>query len=56
MCTRYNERFGYICDECFEELVASKSLDVAAFMETNPQDELPSFHREWYEDIFPDGN
>jgi hypothetical protein len=55
LCDRYSSKFGYICNECFEELVASKTLDVAAFMKTDPDTELPSFHRDWYEDIFPEG-
>ncbi len=37
MCERYSCTYGYICRECFEELVQiGTSADVADFMETNP--------------------
>jgi hypothetical protein len=55
MCDRFNPELGYICDECFAELVASNTTDVAAFMETNPA--TGRAHsvslREHYEEIFP---
>ena len=33
-CSRHNERFGYICHECFNALVAIGSLDVQGFMDS----------------------
>ena len=32
MCDRYSEEHGYLCDECFDELVAIRTLDFGAFM------------------------
>lgn len=32
MCDRYSSRYGYICNECFAELVAKRTLDVESFM------------------------
>lgn len=33
MCTRYGVKHGYICDECFEELVAlGVGANIAEFM------------------------
>ena len=54
MCSRYHERHGYICDECFEELVNSGvQTDIAEFMMTEkdePLDEKAT--REYFEKIF----
>lgn len=33
MCSRYADKYGYICDECFEELVLSRK-SVKEFMKT----------------------
>ena len=49
-CDLYNERFGYICFECFEQLVAIGSLDVAAFM---ADDKEVKINREVFESLFP---
>lgn len=32
MCDRYSEKYGYICDDCFQELVASGIIDINYFM------------------------
>jgi len=54
LCTRYNDAYGYICTECFEKLVESGTLDVAAFMDT--MEELVHKPGEsFYEEIFPLG-
>lgn len=37
MCDRYSIRYGYICNECFDELVES-DLEVDEFMETSKLD------------------
>jgi hypothetical protein len=34
MCERYSDEFGYICDECFQELVACGVKNVAKFMKS----------------------
>ena len=33
MCTRYSHTYGYICDECFEEMKVSR-MDIETFMNT----------------------
>jgi hypothetical protein len=36
MCDRYGSGYGYICDECFEELLSlGVGADIAAFMVTD---------------------
>ncbi len=45
LCNRYSMVFGYICDECFEELVASGKeglLRVEIFMNSSPVSSLPT--------------
>ena len=37
MCDRYSHRYGYICDECFAELLES-DLTIEAFMQTEKHD------------------
>jgi len=33
MCDRYSHKYGYICDECFEELYALQQIpDIEKFM------------------------
>jgi hypothetical protein len=52
LCDRYSDDYGYICDECFAELVVSWSIDIAAFMgRESPCGVDPT--EEWYEKIFP---
>jgi hypothetical protein len=34
MCNRHSHQYGYICDECFEQLVRS-DLSITEFMKTN---------------------
>jgi len=37
MCRRFSAAFGYICDDCFEELVGlGVKVDVAGFMGSEP--------------------
>ena len=57
MCDRYSHEFGYICDECFQELLKIKppgSLSVYEFM--NSQKENPIDWSEYYGRIFPNNN
>lgn len=52
MCDRYSSQYGYICDECFKELIALGTWNIEYFMRkkfSNPKP--PSF--EWYEREFP---
>jgi len=53
MCGRYNLRYGYICWECFEELVALGTTDIQGFMgQELERKEKPG--QEFYEGIFPE--
>lgn len=51
MCDRYSTRYGYICDECFEELVNSK-LNIVYFMQTPKNFNNNEFIRSEYEKEF----
>jgi hypothetical protein len=53
LCQRYSQEHGYICEACFEELVASGATNIAAFMDTDPSTDL-SIPRSVYEEIFPE--
>lgn len=35
MCDRYSRLYGYICNECFEQLVREPRLSIAEFLETD---------------------
>lgn len=48
MCDRYSIRYGYICSDCFSELIKS-NLSIRDFMETDPGDSLEKKDR--YEDL-----
>lgn len=39
MCKKHSSKYGYICEECFNELCASK-LPIHIFMYTNKQAKL----------------
>ena len=38
MCDRFSSSYGYICDDCFEQLVKS-SLTIAEFMSSSKEAE-----------------
>lgn len=43
MCDRYSNKYGYICQSCFDELVARKpksAKEVQEFMESSTDDGL----------------
>jgi len=53
MCDRYNSEYGYICDECFEELVTlGIHADIKLFMRTSPNRSLPMESRDYFDKIF----
>jgi hypothetical protein len=37
MCNRLSHKYGYICDECFSQLLHS-TLSIARFMKTDKRD------------------
>lgn len=55
LCDRYNSTYGYICDECFEEL-ENKPLpvDILQFMDTEKGELANTQHiKGWLNSIFP---
>jgi len=54
-CNRYSDEYGYICDRCLDELIATgPTTDIEVFMQTNPKYE--GDHKEAiarYEAAFP---
>jgi hypothetical protein len=57
MCDRLSYIHGYICDECFEELVhKGVRTNIAEFMATNKKQverDLPQITHEYFEEVFP---
>jgi hypothetical protein len=57
MCDRISYKYGYICEECFEELVnKGVRTSVAEFMASdkrNNGDNLPQVTRMYFEEVFP---
>ena len=57
MCDRLSENYGYICHECFDELIKSGfSTDIAIFMsslKTNNREFNEEISRFRYEREFP---
>lgn len=52
MCDRLSSRYGYICWECFEDLIDSGTTDIKEFMGRELKyEEKPDL--EFYEKIFP---
>lgn len=37
MCDRHSYEYGYLCNECFDELVATNPKDIDAFMGNEPK-------------------
>ena len=55
MCERLSPTWGYLCDECFKELVDTNTTDITSFMETNPTPDrgISVEQREFYAELFP---
>jgi len=52
MCDRYSFEYGYICDECFEELTYKNyRTDVGEFMASKKQKDVSSY--KVFNQIFP---
>lgn len=60
MCDRYSYKHGYICNECFEELVSlGVRTSVSEFMnslKTGADIQLPQATRNYFEEVFPERN
>lgn len=54
MCDRYSYKHGYLCHECFDELVAKgPNVEVEEFMGSKPPSPLdqPSAYDKWDEEF-----
>jgi len=47
MCDRHSPEFGYICDECFEDLIRSPHVDICDFMHS----EKTTIFNEWKNEV-----
>ncbi len=45
MCDRYSDEHGYICDDCFEEILVALPESIEIFMQT--QTKIPK-KEDWY--------
>jgi hypothetical protein len=54
MCDRYSSNYGYICDECFEELINSV-LSFTSFMSTPKNNQIKGTRRLMAEKEFNTG-
>lgn len=53
MCNRLSAEFGYICDDCFEELIDRRLMDIKKFMKESKDDKyIENAHREYMDKIF----
>ena len=54
MCVRYSPTFGYICDDCFEELVNTPGVTIESFMKSKKTEDKNAieFRREYLSEIF----
>lgn len=54
MCTRLSHKYGYICDDCFEELIKLGILtDIDMFLKTEPDNPFMDLNITYFDSIFP---
>jgi hypothetical protein len=53
MCDRYSSVHGYICQECFGELVVTRPESIKIFMESDKVDPLEAPTGVDYQYVFP---
>lgn len=55
MCDRLSHEYGYICDDCFDELVSlGLGADISEFMQSDKTDVQKYFDAEdYFHSIFP---
>jgi hypothetical protein len=52
MCDRYSYKYGYLCNECFDELVAlGEYVDLNKFMQTEPAQKPEDAYNKWNEEF-----
>lgn len=48
MCDRYSPNYGYICADCFEELVSlGNSVEIVTFMNSDVRGEHENTYAKW---------
>ena len=52
MCDRYSHPYGYICDDCFDEMELS-NIEPSIFMATEKQQNWCTEHAIDYDEVFP---
>jgi len=54
MCDRYSCEYGYLCDECFEELVSRGIIDIESFFNEDKKNKFNRFDaiEAYYNEIF----
>lgn len=52
MCDRYSNEYGYICDECFDELVQTGITNIHDFMNSRPVRNQREAVEAYYNEIF----
>lgn len=52
MCDRYSYEYGYLCSDCFEELVQKDYRNIKSFLGTEPDNDEDA-RRAYYDAIFP---
>jgi len=54
MCDRYNSEHGYLCWDCFDELVGlGFTVNVEAFMQQRPNREAKAAVEAYFNELFP---
>ena len=56
MCNRYHTQYGYLCEDCFEELVSrGVGQNISNFLDEEKEDQLNNHEaaRKYFETIFP---
>lgn len=55
LCSRYSSKYGYICNDCFDELCETENidLDIEEFMSSSKKPVAPKINfRDYFEHIF----
>lgn len=52
MSERYSYEYGYLCSDCFEELVQKDYRNIKSFLGTEPDNDEDA-RRAYYGEIFP---
>lgn len=54
MCDRFSHTHGYICNDCFKELVSlGPQKNIGIFMKSEPNKSSRNTSLEYFNDVFP---